>query len=100
MPDHIRNSALALLVTSAQPLSPSAPPPGLAKCGPRQLPGPVGSPKSKALRAASDATARAIIEVAFQRTGPTAERRQQELPLTDEEPAAAAAPTTDEGTAP
>lgn len=72
MNQHNRNSALALLVTSAQPLSPVAPPPGLAKCGPRPLPGPVGSPKSKALRAASDATARAIIEVAFQRTGPTA----------------------------
>lgn len=72
MKKHTSHPALALLTTSAQPVSPTVPPPGLAKCGPRQIPGPAGTPKSKALRAQADATARAVVDIAFRRTGPTA----------------------------
>lgn len=63
MPDHTRNPALALALVEAPPL---------AKCGPLPPTHGGGTSKSKALRAEADATARAVVETAFRRTGPTA----------------------------
>lgn len=63
MPSHTRNPALALALVAA---------PTLAKCGPLPPTHGGGTSKSKAIRAEADATARAVIETAFRRTGPTA----------------------------
>lgn len=61
-----RDLSLALATPPRDPFDAPAPP--LARCGV----GPVGSPKSKAVRAEADRTARAVIDEAFRRTGPTA----------------------------
>lgn len=61
-----RDLSLALATPPRDPFDAPAPP--LARCGV----GPVGSPKSKAARAEADRTARALVEVAFARTGATA----------------------------
>lgn len=58
MEKHSRHPASSLAFATAPALDPVLPPPGLAKCGPRPVGSPVGSPRSKLARAAADRTAR------------------------------------------